>query len=399
MKQSVLILILLFSINSLAQEESKLGKKSPDLTFEKILNYETDKAYLSDFDDKIVILDFWATWCAPCIKSFPQLEELQSKFNGDVQIITITDDPEERIERFLIKREMNLPIVIDERRELAKVFPHRSIPHTIVVDKSGTIKAITTSSEITEELINKILLEQEVTIKEKKDEINFDPSLPLSGNENFTYQITITPFKDGYPSFANPTGGKEPYKGRRIIATNLSARPLFEIAHQFPTGIRTIVEVSNPKKFEWNRRNAICFDLIVPEELGEQRFDIMKEQLSIYFGYESLVEERLIPVKVLQRIEGAQMKIKGSDKETETYSRYSGKGLSMQNSSIEMLTSFLESQLNLPVVNDTNATGKYDLEIPWYNESPEQIHEELKKLGLELIDDERKIKVLIIRDK
>lgn len=399
MKQLTVIVFLVFSFNAFAQEASKLGNKSPELAFYNILNFEKTKANLIDFKDKVVILDFWATWCGPCIKSFPQLEELQAKFPNDLQIITITDDPEERIKRFLDKREMNLPIVIDEKRELAKIFPHRSIPHTVVIDKSGTIRVITTSSEITEELISEILLGKEVNIKEKKDVIDFDPSLPLSGNENFTYQITITPFKDGYPSFANPTGGEEPYKGRRIITTNLSARPLYEIAHQFPTGIRTIVEVSDQSKFEWSRQNAICFDLIVPEELGEKRFDIMKQQLSIYFGYQSIIEERVRPVKVLQKIKGTKTKITESKNGTESYSSYSGKGLSMKGSSIETLAGFLESQINKPVVNETNLTGLYDLEIPWYNESPEQIHEELKKLGLEIIDTDRKIKVLVIKDK
>jgi len=399
MKQLAVILFLAFSLNAFSQEDSKLGKKSPELTFENILNFEKNNAKLSDFKNKIVILDFWATWCASCIKSLPQLEELQTNFSNDVQIITITDDPEARIKKFLDKREMKLPIVIDEKRELAKDFPHRTIPHTVVIDKSGIIKAVTTPSEITEELINKILKNQEVNVKEKKDAINFDPSIPLSGNENFTYQITITPFKDGYPSFANPTGGKGPYHGRRIIATNLSASSLYEIAYQFPTAVRTIVEVTDKSKFDWNRQNAICFDLIVPEDLADNRFRIMKQQLDIYFGYESIVEERVRPVKILKQIEGKKVEIKESQKGTEPFASYSGRGLSMKGSPIETVTSFLESQIKKPVLNETNLNRLYDLDLPWYNENPEQIHEELKKIGLEIIDGERKIEVLVIKDK
>ncbi|EKB48195.1 redoxin domain-containing protein [Cecembia lonarensis] len=399
MKQLTVILLLLFSFKAFSQEDSKLDKKSPELTFENILNFEKNNAKLSDFKDKIVILDFWATWCAPCIKSFPQLEELQNKFGEELQIITITDDPEERINRFLEKREMNLPIVIDEKRELAKVFPHRAIPHTVVIDKSGVIKAITTSSEITEELIYKVLNNQEVNLKEKKDAIDFDPSIPLSGNENFTYQITITPFKDGYPSFVNTMGGEGPYNGRRIIATNLSARPLYEIAYQFPTGIRTIVEVSDKSKFEWNRQNAICFDLIVPEDLSENRFKIMKQHLDIYFGYQSIIEERIRPVKILKQIEGKKIEINVSKEGTDPFASYGGRGLSMKGSPIETLASFLESQIHKPVLNETDLSGLYDLEIPWYNENPEQIHDELRKIGLEMIDAERKIEVLVIKDK
>lgn len=399
MKRLTVLLFLVSTINAFSQDDSKLGKESPELKFENILNFENDKAKLSDFKNKVVVLDFWATWCAPCIKSFPQLEELQFKFGERLQIITITDDPEERIKRFLEKREMNLPIVIDEKRELAKFFPHRVIPHTVVIDKSRVIKAITTSSEITEDLIYKVLNNQEVDLKEKKDAINFDPSIPLSGNENFTYQITITPFKDGYPSFANPRGGDGPYNGRRIIATNLSVRPLYEIAYQFPTGIRTIVEVSDKSKFEWNRQNAICFDLIVPEDLAENRFNIMKQHLDIYFGYQSIIEERIRPVKILKQIEGKKIEIRISQNGTDPLASYGGRGLSMKGSPIETLASFLESQIHKPVLNQTDLSGLFDLEIPWYNENPEQIHDELRKIGLEMIDAERKIEVLVIKDK
>lgn len=398
MQKIIFPALLAFSGWLYAQESSKIGAQSPDLNFDKILNFDMRQAKLDDFKGKIVVIDFWATWCAPCIKSFPRLESLQSKYASDLQIITVTDDPEERISRFLSKRDMRLPVVIDEDRKLAKIFPHRSIPHTIVIDQMGVIKAITTSSEVTEGLIKTILNEQEVALTEKRDVINFDPSLPLSENENFSYQVTITPFKDGYPAFSNATGGGV-YKGRRIFATNLSARTLYEIAHRYPPKIRTIMAVSNPEKFKWSRKNAICFDLIVPEELGDQRFDIMRNQLDTYFGLRSRIDERTLDVKVLRRTEGIQLKIKKSDGGTETESSYGGKGLFMKASPIANLASFLESQMNVVIADETDLRGKYDLEIPWYNESPEQIYEELKNIGLELTDTKREVEVLIIEDK
>ena len=398
MKHLTVIIILLFTFSAFAQE-SKLGKKSPDLTFNKILNFEKSEATLIDFKGKIVILDFWATWCSPCIESFPHLEELQYKFPNDLQIITITSDPEVRIKRFLENRKTSLPIVIDEKKDFSEIFPHWVIPHTVLIDKSGIIKVIATPSEITEELITKILLGHEVNIEEKNQEKEFGSPFPLSGNENFSYQVTITPYNDQFHTYSSSSGGEAPYTGRRILATNLAARLLFEIAHQFPPRVRTIVEVSDLSKFEWNKKNAICFDLIVPEDLGGQRFDIMKQQLEIYFGYQSLVEERVRPVKVLQRIKGIEILITESKAGTVPNSNETRNLLSMKASPIDKLAEFLEHQIHQPVVNETNLAGLYDLEIPWYNESPEKIHEELKKIGLEIIDQERVIKVLVIKDK
>lgn len=399
MKQVATIFFVFFVLNVFGQSGSKIGKESPELSFRKIINYDKPSAKLTDFKPKVVILDFWATWCAPCIKSFPHLEELQDKFKADLQIITITDESEDRIEKFLSKRKLNLPIAIDTKKEIASHFPHESIPHSVIIDKNGIVKAITTSAELTEDLIKQVINNKPITVKEKREVINFDPSKPLSGNENLIYQITITPYQEGIPSMSSSTGGTGIYSNRRIIATNLSPRPLYEVAYQFPVGTKTIIEVEDMAKFKWEKQNLICFELIVPEEMGDQRFEIMQNYLRLLFNYEAAVEQRIRPVKVLKPINGAKVKISPSEKTSESTNRHGGSGLSMKNSKIETLAIFLEEQLNKPIIDETGLTGNYDLEMPWYNEDPEQIHSELKKIGLELIDDERKIDVLVISDK
>ena len=399
MKQTAIIIFLLFSLDSSSQEDSKLGMNLTELNFSRILNFEKETAQLSDFKNKMVILDFWSVWCSPCIASFPHLEELQSQFPNDLQVLTVTSDSEERIGQFLKNRAMLLPIVLDQYGELAKTFPHGVIPHTVVIDKEGTVRIIASPRDISVELIHKILLGEEVNVEEKSDVRNFDPSLPLSGNDNLLYQIAITPYNTNFPTYSYTGGGDGPYAGRRILATNLAARGLFEIAFQFPQRIKTIVEVSDLSRFEWSKQNAICFDLIVPEDLGERRFEMMKEQLTRYYGYRVTVEERVMPVKVLQRIDGMEISISQSFQNSESFVSYTKQELSMKRAPIKELAAFLEDQMHIPVVDETNLAELYDLNILWYNEKPEQIHDALRKLGLELIDAERKVEVLVIRDK
>lgn len=400
MKYFAMNMLLIWAFNSYGQADSKIGKKVPDLQFQKIVNFHKQEASIAEFTGKVIILDFWATWCSPCIKSFPELERLQFNFKDQLQVITITDDSEKRIEQFLSKRKLAFPVVIDEKRELAKIFPHRIIPHTIVINKQGIVQAITSSSEITEDLIKKVMADEKIALPEKLDVINFDPSKLLSESDNFTYQITIAPFREGYPSFSDLNRKEGVYKDRRIFATNLSAQTLFEIAFQFPVAVRTVVEVKDPLRLDWSRKTAICFDLIVPEELADQRFDIMKQQLGAYFNLKAEVEERTKGVKVLRIPDKGQvLNLKTSDSESKTQVSYGGKGLSMQNAPIGKLCEFLESELNLPVLDETDLKAHYDLEIPWYNENPARIYEELKKIGFELIDAERKLPVLVIKDK
>jgi thiol-disulfide isomerase/thioredoxin len=393
------ITILLLILTSLQLHgQSILNKPAGELEFSKILNSDKTSAKLSDFKSKVVILDFWGTWCAPCIEALPHLESLQNKFSNDLKIITITDESEERINKFLKKRNVSLPIALDNDKKLASAFPYRSVSHTVIIDQNGIIKAVTTPEKINDEILKQVIAGQQINLPEKVDIMNFDQSKPLSGNTNFMYQITITPYQNGLPSMSNPTGGNGVYKGRRILCTNLSPKSLYEIAYQYPISIRTVIEVKDKSKFNWNEQTAICLDLIVPEEIGERRFEIMKQQLNYIYDYKVVIEKGLKKCKVLKPIDGQSITIKSAVGGKKEYG-YNGRGLSMKNAEIKTICEFLEGELNVPVIDDTKLTGLYDLELNWYNENPDQIHEELKKLGLQLVSETRDIDVLAIYDK
>lgn len=102
-------------------------------------------------------------------------------------------------------------------------------------------------------------------------------------------------------------------------------------------------------------------------------------------------------LRVLKIIEGRSFDLPETGSNEPTGSE-DGQGLFMKNAPIKSVISFLENELRIPVVDETGLTGNYNFEIPWYNEAPEQIHEELDKLGLELIDAQRESKVFVISD-
>lgn len=394
--KSIILLLMASSLQLYGQ--SKLGMLVPEVEFSTMINSEKTKGTLSDFRPKILILDFWATWCAPCIESFPHLEALQNKFRNDITIVTVTNEPEERIRTFLQKRNTSLPIILDGDGQLTSTFPHRSLPHTVVIDKNGIVRTMTTPKELTEERMRNLIAGEQIQLAEKIDNLDFDPSKPLSANENFTYQITVTPYQNGLPSMSNSTGGSGAYKDRRILCTNLSPKSLYEIAYQFPAGIRTVLEVKDRAPLGWSKETALCFDLIVPADIGEKRFEIMQQHLRYLYTFKPTIEKRQTKVKVLKPIAGQTIAIKpaaGGQREI----RYSGQGLSMKNAEIAAIVEFLESQLDVPVVDETNATGLFDVELNWYNENPDHIYDALRNVGLELVDTERAIEVLVIYDK
>lgn len=164
----------------LADTSVLIGEKSQEIEFKRILNFKKSSAKLSDFNSKVVIIDFWATWCSNCIEEFPHLDSLQKIFKDDLQVITVTDETEERIKRYLSNNTMKLPIVIDTSRSIGSIFPHIVIPHTILIDKSGVIRVIATPKELNEDVIRDMLAGKSITIPEKVDKQKINPAKAFS---------------------------------------------------------------------------------------------------------------------------------------------------------------------------------------------------------------------------
>ena len=96
---------------------------------------------LSDYEGQIVVLNFWATWCAPCRKEMPHLSALQTQMGGDaLQVVTVATgrNPRPAMERFLSEIGVdNLPLHTDERQALARSMGVLGLPATIILDRDG----------------------------------------------------------------------------------------------------------------------------------------------------------------------------------------------------------------------------------------------------------------------
>lgn len=402
MKNHIYILTIFCCITHFAssQTESKslLGKKVPDLTFEQIINYDRQNAKLSDFEGKIVILDFWATWCRSCIKAFPHLEDLKRKFGEKIEILTITStDSEERIERFLSrsKNKTTLPIVLDSAKVFTKQFPHRTMPHTVVIGADRITKVITSAENITEAVIIDLLNQKEVNIKEKKSDLTWSKDDHLSPDDAI-FQLTLAPFKGGSTMVTT-------FENGRILMNGVTHRLLYEYANEFPSYTRTILEIDGKEvnKSSFTNVSRYSLEVIAPDKTEQQVRSILLDFLHNTLSLKSRVEKRKIPVKVLKRAAGP-LKMKEAIPGSKEEFWFSGTGLHMKNGSVDKrFMRFFENRFAkkdqiIAVLDETGLSGNYDVDIPWYNEDPENIHKELKRLGLKLVDAEREIELLIL---
>ncbi|HRP30815.1 MAG TPA: TlpA disulfide reductase family protein [Agriterribacter sp.] len=155
------ILCLYINAQPPAIKPLTIGDTVPDIVFHHVINYKNSTARLSDFKGKLVILDFWATWCGSCINAFPKMDSLQAKFNDKIQIMLINtektgnkDESENRVEEFYTKwliktqRRFLLPSSIQQIDTLRQLFPHLFIPHYVWISQDRKVIGITSRTEI-----------------------------------------------------------------------------------------------------------------------------------------------------------------------------------------------------------------------------------------------------------
>lgn len=155
-----------------------IGDTLPDLEF-YTPNSEPKSLKLSDFHNKkLIIIDYWASWCTTCVNRFPRLDSLQTKFDYLLQILLANDtvrsrDTEAKAVRALKKqsiklgKKIDLPILFGDLHSL-ELFPFfRSIPHYIWIDGNRKIVAITSSKEVNEENLLEYLNNQELNLPVK----------------------------------------------------------------------------------------------------------------------------------------------------------------------------------------------------------------------------------------
>ncbi|MEK0447968.1 MAG: Cytochrome c biosis protein CycY [Verrucomicrobiota bacterium] len=116
-----------------AKPEEWVGKELPELAV-KYLDAKPD------IKGKAAIVEFWATWCPPCRKSIPHLNEINKKFKDKgLVIIGVSNEKEDVVTKFRATTPMEYTVALDEKRELGKTFGITGIPHAFIVGKDGKI--------------------------------------------------------------------------------------------------------------------------------------------------------------------------------------------------------------------------------------------------------------------
>lgn len=124
----------------------KIGGAAPDFEV-PMLNGETFS--LKEMRGKVIVLDFWATWCGPCTASLPALQQVRDRYadNPDVLVATVNTDRlprrEEALTRWMAKRKLTLPVLLDDARQtVSQTYRVKAIPTMVIVGRDGRVDSV-----------------------------------------------------------------------------------------------------------------------------------------------------------------------------------------------------------------------------------------------------------------
>jgi thiol-disulfide isomerase/thioredoxin len=142
----------------------KVGDPAPPLGLEALLQApEGTAANWDAFRGKVVVVEFWATWCVPCIQQIPHMNELVEAFRDKpVRFLSVSDEDRATVEAFVKSRPMKAWIGLDTDESMYEGYQVFSIPYLVVVNAQGQIAGILHPAELTADGLNAVLAGQSI---------------------------------------------------------------------------------------------------------------------------------------------------------------------------------------------------------------------------------------------
>lgn len=395
-------LLVFASVNSFAiadQGGPKIGDLPPPLTLTKpIQGPPTNDLTWEKLKGKVVVVEFWATWCGPCIKAIPHLNDLVEQFKDKpVVFISVTSENEEVVRLFLKNHPIKSAVMLDDFEVLKQAYHVAGIPHAVIVDATGHIAAIVHPQHIEAKNLEEVLAGKKCSLPEPEIyTVSKDSDEVVPNQAPALFEISIREHKMP-PNIRGPIcmwshdTNNGVFEGK--IATVESAlHSVFDEAAD-----RTFIECQLPDDY-------YDFELRAPSGHANELQNQFAGALQATFGIEVKQTTKMMEVYVMTQISTNAPGLREVEKPGGGGGGMNG-GFRLHGSPMKGVAGFLEEALGKPVFDETGLTGAFDVDMKWKLSEDEKQREfkpdadavitaARERLGLQLTPEQRSVSVL-----
>ncbi|MNH91743.1 thiol-disulfide oxidoreductase [compost metagenome] len=412
-KYIAILAMLLFTLAVHAGQTSSALKVGDKIALQKTL--KTMDGHTIDFDaskPKIIVLEFFDTYCASCIESMPKLKALQKEMGDKIEIYMTTWQDNKTIEQFYKKnkylKEKNgyLPTIVSDSI-LHQLFPHKSVPHSVWI-MNGEVKAITHADYVKKQYLSELLASAKISVPIKDDFKELESVVENNdlhtGTNNLLGYVELSKYNEQLEQKASVNLDKDAqgrvvayFNNMDVFGAYLSLwakikKPTYLLLPQ-----RIIWNVKDSSNYtysdsnqqtyqEWIRTHGISYKRVQKTEMDESAWaKLMLADLDAMLGLEVNWKKKTMPCLVLKRV----------GKNKATASREDSKLLKAESTS--SLTFTIDYSGGYPPTVD-EVKEKIAFEVPKYK-NLEELNHGLENYGVRFVKELREIEVLEFKER
>lgn len=413
-----LLFICTASFHAASQTGLQPGDSVPDIWMHSFLHPSQSAINLRRNDKKLVVLDFWSTWCKACIKALTKLDQLQGKLGADIMIIAVTDQDSATVSKFFKKTGMRLPQLPVKTGDsvLKQYFTFQSLPHTVWIS-DGKVVYVTYGYNVNEPNIRKYLAGDPLKLALKDGDKVYDRGAPIWAKTNAQFGAKperysyLTGWLHNYGGVVNRGFYDTASQTIGVRMINVPLKLVIEAAYgqEYRLSNRVSIETAHAKHVVWDNiyaaedgrieRGLVCYELGVSWSERKQIPQLIQADLNRYLDFKIEVEKRKKRIYV---IEQTGLDIVKPSCENKDYHYTKANGAFSFCGSFKSFVMALQNEFghgSLPIIDRSGYVGNLYVSAKGTLKDIEFVKEVLGRYGFKITEQESEIDMLVMKDR
>jgi uncharacterized protein (TIGR03435 family) len=343
----------------------KVGDPAPAMALDSILPPQpAENAGLTALAGKAVVLEFWATWCGPCVDAIPHLNQLADRFaDRPIRFLSITGEDTAVVEKFLKERPIRGCIGFDKGNRLLHAYGFEGIPETVLIDANGKVAGLTYPSGVTAAVLEDLLAGRALKLPPRGPD--FAPLSSTAEGPAPLLNLIVRP--------APGNRGSKMMGAGKYEVRSYPVRALLSDAFGIPAEFIEGEAANDPAGYD--------ISVVGPKNQTEALRKLRADALAIALQLDVNRETRVLDGWILEAPHG-KPKSWNETAASGSVMNWGNNKFHATGAGMAQVALVVQSVTRKPVADRTGITARFDFDVPYDESRSESLLDALRKCGL-----------------